>query len=57
MHECRHLFEDDCEQLLASLHAMDELLVGAHDVYPRTLSIKFHLFENVGHPPDPKNIH
>ena len=32
MYECRHFFEDDCEQLPSTLHAANELLVNAHDV-------------------------
>ena len=56
MYECRHLFEDDCEQLPSTLHDANELLVNAHDVYPHILSIKFYSFENIGHPLDPKTF-
>ena len=44
MYECRHFFEDDCEQLPSTLHAANELLVNAHDVYSHMLFIKFLLF-------------
>ena len=56
MYECRHFLEDDCEQPPSTLHAANELLVHAHDFYPRILSIKFYSFENVGHPSGPKTF-
>ena len=57
MYECRHFIEDDCAQFPSTLHADNELLVNAHEVYPNILSMRFHSFENVGHPLVPKTFH
>ena len=54
MYECRHFFEDDCEQLPASLGTGDELLVNANGVYSNILSIRF--LEHVGSPLDTRSF-
>jgi hypothetical protein len=51
MYECRHFYEDDCEQLPTSLRTKPELLVDAHEAYQHILSVKFPSFEHVGSPP------
>ena len=56
MYECRHFIEDDCAQFPSTLHADNELLVNAHEVYPNILSMRFHSFESVGHPLVPKTF-
>ena len=40
MYECRHFYEDDCEQLPTSLRTIPELLFNAHEAYEHILSVK-----------------
>ena len=53
MYECRHFFEEDCEQLPISLGLIYGVLVNAHKVYINSLPIRFHSFEHVGSPQEP----
>jgi len=40
MYECRHVYEDDCEQLLTFLKTKPELPFNAHEAYEHILSEK-----------------
>ena len=51
MYECRHFYEDDCEQLPTTLRTIPELIMNAHEAYQHILSVKFQSFEHVGSPP------
>ena len=51
MYECRHFYEDDCEQLPTSLKVRPELLFNAHEAYEHILYVKFPSFEHIGSPP------
>ena len=52
MYECRHFFEDDCEQLPILLAVSEDVLVDARKAYDNILSIIFRAFEHVGPPPN-----
>ena len=56
MFDCRHFFENDCEQLPASLEAVEGLLVNANETYSNILSISYPSFEHVGTPHDPSTV-
>ena len=47
MYECRHFFENECEQLPILLGSMNDLLVNAIDAYGEIPDKKLDDFENI----------